>query len=80
MNTTATGYSLHIGIDHVDPAYYQNDVPALSGCVNDMRSMQELAAGYGYQTTTLVNSEATREAILAYLKTWRSKQSPAISC
>ena len=76
MNTTATGYSLHIGIDNVDPAYYQNDVPALSGCVNDMRSMQELAAGYGYQTTTLVNSEATREAILAYLKDMAFKTEP----
>ena len=44
---TATGLSLHIGLNSVDPAAYPLLVPVLAGCVNDANDMQDLARRQG---------------------------------
>ena len=60
--------SLHIGINNVDPGYYQNNVPPLFGCIGDMEKMEALAKEKGFTTTAMRNQEATREAILKFLE------------
>ena len=52
------GLSLHIGMNVVDPGHYGSSLP-LTGAVPDARAMQKLAAGLGYQTTTLLDDEGT---------------------
>lgn len=73
MSTDSASFprlSLHIGINQVDPSYYKNNlVPELFGCVNDMNNMRALAESLDFVTTTLVNAEATRDAILSQIET-----------
>ncbi|MGV9611204.1 caspase family protein [Nocardia xishanensis] len=60
-----TGYSLHIGLNRVDPAEYDGWDGALAGCVNDANSMAAIAAAEGFATTTkLLDSDATSYAII----------------
>ena len=63
----AKGISLHIGINNVSPNYYANYINPLSGCVNDMESMEQLAKAQDFSTSTLKNEQATRENILNFL-------------
>lgn len=60
-----TGYSLHIGLNHVDPTAYNGWDGALSGCLNDANSMQQLATQAGFQTTMLTESQATSYAVVS---------------
>ncbi|MCP9000338.1 caspase family protein [Pseudarthrobacter sp. RMG13] len=59
-----TGYSLHIGLNGVDPNAYNGWNGALSGCVNDANSMMQLASAQGFTPTQLLNSQATSQAII----------------
>ncbi len=59
-----TGYSLHIGLNQVDPAAYNGWDGALTGCINDANSMQQLAADAGFQTTQLLDGDATSQAVI----------------
>lgn len=70
------GYSLHIGINNVSPDYYGNYVPPLSGCINDMTRMKELASSLNYETSSLKDEEATRENILKCIAEFGSKAGP----
>ncbi len=50
MDDMARGYSIHIGLDHVDtssPDYADVTVPVLAGCLNEANSMEALAQGAG---------------------------------
>lgn len=58
------GYSLHIGLNGVDPNAYNGWDGALSGCVNDANSMMQLASGQGFTATQLLDSQATSQAII----------------
>jgi subtilisin family serine protease len=60
--------SLHIGINKVDPAYYQGIVPPLFGCLKDMANMRDMAQKLGYKTISLENAQATRTAILQQIE------------
>lgn len=55
--------SLHIGINNVDSSYYGQIVPSLSGCINDMNNIRDLATSIGYFANTLANEQATRQGI-----------------
>jgi metacaspase-1 len=64
----AQGYSIHIGLNHVDtssPAYQGYNIPELSGCINDADAMERLASGLGYsEITKLTDAQATASAVL----------------
>lgn len=58
----ARGISLHIGINEVDPAVYGSKLP-LSGCVNDANDLSRIAGRQGYETSILLDSQATSSNI-----------------
>src|SRR2546428_326518 len=64
----AQGYSIHIGLNHVDtnaPAYQGFIVPELAGCINDANAMERLASGLGYsEITKLIDDQATASNVL----------------
>lgn len=62
-----TGYSLHLGLNVVDPSQYIPAPAPLAGCINDARSMTDLAASQGFNTRTLLDAEATSWALLGAL-------------
>lgn len=53
-----TGYSLHIGLNRIDPAHYGSN-GQLQGCENDAHDMQEIANLMGFDSSVLLNDEAT---------------------
>lgn len=59
-----TGYSLHIGLNRVDPGAYGGWDGKLSGCVNDANSMLRLATAAGFEPTQLLDAAATSEAVI----------------
>jgi hypothetical protein len=65
----AKGISLHIGLNHVDSSHYQdeNGDPwdgELKGCINDAQAMKSIADGLGYQSTILIDDEATSDKVI----------------
>jgi subtilisin family serine protease len=67
-SNTNLALSLHIGINNVDPSYYQGIVPPLFGCLTDMANMRDMAQKLGYNAVSLENSQATRNAILQHIE------------
>lgn len=57
------GLSIHIGLNRVDPAAYNGWNGQLAGCVNDATAMQTIAQNCGYQSTLLLNEQATAAAV-----------------
>jgi metacaspase-1 len=62
------GMSIHIGLNHVDPAAYGGWDGALAGCINDAHDLASLAATEGYRTSILVDRQATAPAVLAAIR------------
>lgn len=56
----ATGLSLHIGLNAVDPDHYMGWDGALWGCERDAESMGELAVAQGFTHQMLRTAEATQ--------------------
>ncbi len=65
---TATGLSLHIGLNRVDNAAYGFPVPNLSGCINDANDMREIADSRGFQTRQLLDEMATSAAVASSIE------------
>ena len=63
----AKGISVHIGLNKVDPAHYDGWDGALNACEFDAADMRTIAEAAGYQARTLLNEEATADAVLAAL-------------
>jgi hypothetical protein len=64
----ASAISINIGLNHVDNSAYPDlEIPTLAACVNDARSMQELADSLGYVTTLLCDEEATGDRVIGEL-------------
>ena len=61
------GYSLHIGLNHVDPAGYLGWDGELTAAVNDARSMEAICATQGFDTTVVTDGDATADAVLGHL-------------
>lgn len=59
-------FSLHVGVNKVDPAHYGSEAPLL-GCENDARDMQALAAALGYRGDILLTKDATSRNFLQRL-------------
>lgn len=64
-----TGYSLHIGLNRVDPAAYPFPVPPLAGCVNDANDVRDIAQSKGLRTRQLTDGQATSAAVTASIDT-----------
>lgn len=61
-----TGYSLHIGLNHVDPNAYPPDWDStLHGCHNDANDMQAIATSQGFQSRRMLDDQATSSSVLA---------------
>lgn len=61
----ANGISIHIGLNRVDPNHYQGWDGALQGCENDARDLQAIAKGQEFETSILLNEEATADSVKA---------------
>jgi len=63
--TEHKGVSLHIGLNFVDPDHYQGWDGELKGCENDARDLIAIADKAGFETSLLLNGEATAEPVKA---------------
>ncbi|MCK5810003.1 MAG: caspase family protein [Cocleimonas sp.] len=61
------GISLHIGLNHIDPAYY-GDESSLPGCENDANDCFKIATKKGFKATKMLNEAATRNPVLQFIK------------
>ena len=59
------GYSLHIGLNHVDPAAYKGWEGKLRGCLNDAAAMKAICDRQGFTSSSLLDENATSSAVLA---------------
>ncbi|CAA6808675.1 MAG: Metacaspase [uncultured Sulfurovum sp.] len=60
----AKGISIHIGMEYIDPAYYNGSDGALRTCGKDCLDMKALAEAQNFETSMVfLNEEATREAV-----------------
>jgi hypothetical protein len=66
--TMAQGISLHIGLNHVDPAKYDGWDGQLAGCLNDASDMQELSQSLGYTPSSLIDDAATAARVSTAIK------------
>ena len=65
----AKGLSIHIGLNHVDPAQYEGWHGQLNACEADAKDMRNLAKKQGFQDQTLLLSqEATAESVIGAIK------------
>ena len=64
----AKGYSLHVGLNFVDPKHYEGWDGELAACEFDAADMAELAAAIGYEAQTLIREAATRDAVLGAIR------------
>lgn len=58
------GLSLHIGLNHVDPAHYDGWDGQLAGCEADAHDMTALAKKQKFKPTRLINEQATADAVI----------------
>jgi metacaspase-1 len=64
----ATGRSIHIGINSVDPNHYDGWDGALAACEFDANDMQKLAESRGFQSSKLLTKDATADAVVAEIE------------
>lgn len=60
----AKGFSLHIGLNSVDPQQYEGWSGPLNACEADANDMMDLAKSQGLTATKLLTKKATRKAVL----------------
>jgi hypothetical protein len=58
------GYALTVGLNSVDPNHYAGWSGTLVACEADARDMATVLRGRGFDVTTLLTKQATREAVL----------------
>ena len=69
----AKGYSLHIGLNAVNPNHYNGWDGQLNACEADALSMAEIATGQGFETTILLTSQATRATFESCMQQYADK-------
>jgi hypothetical protein len=62
-STRPRALSLHIGLNNVDPSHYGGWNGQLAACVFDANDMTALAKSQGFKPTTLLNGQATSNAV-----------------
>jgi hypothetical protein len=61
----SAGYSLHVGLNHVNASSYGGWPGTLQACESDARAMQAIATSLGYAPTILLTEEATARKVIA---------------
>ncbi|WP_324750583.1 caspase family protein [Sphingomonas sp. LY54] len=70
----AKGYSLHLGLNSVDPAHYDAWSGQLRACEFDANDMHAIAKSLGYQESqVLLTKQATSQALLGALLDYSKK-------
>lgn len=64
----ARGISTHIGINEVDPDHYAGWSGPLQACEADARDMQRIAQESGFETSTTLTKQATRDNVRASIQ------------
>jgi hypothetical protein len=64
----AKGYSLHIGVNSVDPTHYAGWSGPLGACEADAEDMETIARDRGFSTHQLLTAKATRAAVIDGIK------------
>jgi hypothetical protein len=60
----AKGLSIHIGLNHVDPAQYEGWDGELNACIADAKDMQALAKKRGFKgNLLLLDEKATADSV-----------------
>jgi lysophospholipase L1-like esterase len=62
------GLSLHLGLNSVDPAHYNNWDGALKACEADAHAMHGIAEAEGFEPTVLMTRDATRKNVVAEIE------------
>lgn len=62
------GFSLHIGLNRIDPRHYSGWDGALLAAEFDALDMEELARSRGFETKTLLTGEATASEIIGAIE------------
>jgi hypothetical protein len=65
----ASGVSLHVGLNNVDPAHYNGWDGQLAACEFDANDMLALATARGFGTKALLTKDATADAVIEGIKT-----------
>lgn len=58
------GYSLHIGLNELDPAHYGGWDGKLNACEFDASKMETIARSTGYTVSSLLSAKATRQSVI----------------
>lgn len=58
------GFSLHIGLNRVDPAHYQGWSGPLNACEADANDLHAIATNRGFTPTLLLTAAATRQNVI----------------
>ncbi len=64
----ATGRSIHIGLDSVDPGHYGGWSGRLSACEFDAKDMAALAGARGFKTASMLTRDATAAAVTSSIE------------
>ncbi|MFD2567758.1 caspase family protein [Pseudotenacibaculum haliotis] len=64
------GYSLHIGLNYIDPMHYGGWDGKLNACEYDAHDMESIAKSLGYSTKTLIREEATRKNVIEKIENY----------
>jgi len=69
----AQGYSLHIGLNLLDPNHYNGWDGELNACEFDANDMAKIANINGYKSEKIITSNATRTVIVDKIKSYANK-------
>lgn len=72
----AKGYSLHIGLNSVNPDCYSGWDGPLNACENDARHLEHLMLSKGFETNALYTQEATRKRVISEIELLADKAVP----
>jgi hypothetical protein len=64
----ASGVSLHLGLNNVDPSHYDGWDGQLAACEFDANDMLALASACGFTTKSLLTKDATADAVIGGIK------------
>jgi hypothetical protein len=60
----SVGYSLHIGLNRIDPSHYAGSAGRLRGSESDALAMQSIAKSMGFVDKILLTKDAIRERVI----------------
>jgi len=69
-----TGYSLHLGLNEINPKHYNNWNGKLNCCTNDANAMHAIAKAEGYKyTKLLLDKQATKNNLTKVLQDYSNR-------